>query len=63
MVVFTPLVVFILARVYLEDVLVGEPVNEGLHLAAFWMILGITSDIILYVKIAGYMSFEEYFIG
>lgn len=63
MILFTPLIVFFLARAYLKKNLVSEPEEEGLRLAVFWMILGISSDVILYVKIAGYMTFEEYFIG
>lgn len=63
MVMFTPLVIFILARVYLKEISVDSPEKEGLHLAAFWMIMGITTDVILYIMIARYMTLEEYFIG
>jgi hypothetical protein len=63
MVAFTPVAIFILARVYLKGILVNTPEKEGLYLAAFWMIMGITTDTILYVIIAGYMTFDEYFIG
>jgi hypothetical protein len=62
MVTFTPLIIFVLARVYLKGVLVEVPEMEGLRLAAFWMIMGITTDVILYIIIAGYMTLDEYFV-
>lgn len=60
---FIPFLIFILARVYLKNVVSDAPEREGLRLAAFWMIMGIMADVILYVTIAGYMTFDEYFIG
>jgi len=47
----------------LKGVLVEAPEKEGLRLAAFWMIMGIMTDIILYIMIARNMTFNEYFIG